>query len=463
MTLHRILLESGLLPAGGILTAAFSGGADSTALLLGLHALAGQCGYSLRAVHVHHGIRGAEADRDAAFCEALCAHLGIPYQCVHVDALAYAKARKLSLETAARLLRYEALREAAPAGLIATAHHAEDNAETVLFHLIRGSGMRGLRGIPKQNGRIIRPLLGASKAEILAYLAERGQPFVEDSTNFTDESTRSRLRRNLLPLLEAENSAYLAHISRTAALLTEDDACLTAIAAEMLGSGAETGRIPVSAETAKPIRMRMYLLRLDRLRTDASYDMLEAIDRIALGGGRQMLAKDVYAETARGILYLYRQAEPLSGTHPMQLGENRIFRGKVCRAELTGTAAQPALSQNHHKSDMQYSLDFDKIIGTPFFRRQQREDRMQLPGRAHSSRLRTLVQAAVPAPERKALHMLFDAEGVIWCEGIGIAARVQPDGETRRRLTLTVSAEHCGTNEDEEPFGIGAPVPQEKE
>ncbi len=171
--LAAAVLENPACPHGGICTVAFSGGADSTALLLILHELRTQLEIDLRAVHVHHGIRGKEADRDAAFCAALCRQHAIPFQQIAVNVPAYAAEKRLSEETAARILRYEALEKAAPEGVIATAHHAGDNAETMLFHFIRGSGMKGLRGILPRNGRIIRPLLYAEKSEILAYLAAR--------------------------------------------------------------------------------------------------------------------------------------------------------------------------------------------------------------------------------------------------------------------------------------------------
>ena len=460
MTLPETVLQSGLLPHEGILTAAFSGGADSTALLLCLAALQADCGYTLRAVHVHHGIRGAEADRDAAFCEALCAERGIPFRCVQVDAPAYAAAHRLSLETAARRLRYEALETAAPEGLIATAHHAADNAETMLFHLIRGSGMRGLCGIPPRNGRIIRPMLAAEKQEILQYLSECGQGYVEDSSNFSQESTRSRIRQTLLPLLKQENPAYLRHFFRTAAVLSEDDAFLRAEAQKLLdaNTAAQGCGFSVPAQTPKPLRMRMYLLRLAALGIDPSYDMLQSIDGLlAAGSGKQNLCGDVYAQVTRGMLYLCRQPAPLTAPVPLQAGENRVFAGKCCTAVICDTEA----SQDYHRSDIQYTLDFDKIKGTPFFRRRQGSDRMQPAGRAHSSALKTLVQAAVPEPERSALHILYDAQGCILCERVGAAQRVMPDAQTRRLLMLCIRPD--GAPAEYHPVPGSAGTTKEKE
>lgn len=441
--LQKVLLESDGKPEKCICTAAFSGGADSTALLLCLYELRETLEISLRAVHVHHGIRGAEADRDAVFCAAFCEKYGIPFQCVYVGVPAYAEEHRLSLETAARILRYRALEQAAPEGFIATAHHAGDNAETVLFHLLRGSGMKGLRGILPRSGRLLRPLLNAEKTQILDYLQSRGQNYVEDSTNFTGESSRNRLRQEIMPLLLRENPAALAHISRTAMLLSEDEACLTqqAEAAYTACISAETGALSGLSAYPRPIRMRIYMLRLERMykshHIDPAFEMLRAMDAALLSGsGTVNLSGDVYAQVHRGILYMQERPQIAAETElPLQTGENRFFSDRICTAALTD-----AVSQNIHKADTKATLDFDKIIGSPYFRLRRADDRITLPAREHSTLLKKCVQENVPPPLRQRLYALYDAEGCIWCENIGIAARVKPTADSRRLLMLSVRA-----------------------
>ena len=185
------------------LAVALSGGADSVTLLSLLAAQG-----PIVAVHVHHGIRGDEADRDAAFCKALAEQLQIPFYLLHVNAPALAEKTGDSLETAAREARYAALtdfmqRESIP--LLATAHHADDQLETMLQHLLRGSGTRGLCGIPAcrtlaENLFVVRPLLLVPKADILHYAAEHGLSFVSDSTNGELCCQRNFLRLQVLPL-----------------------------------------------------------------------------------------------------------------------------------------------------------------------------------------------------------------------------------------------------------------------
>ena len=225
------LEETGMLPAGSVVTAALSGGTDSVALLALLRALAPELGIEVRAAHFHHGLRGAEADRDEAFCRELCAGWEIPFCAGRGDAAAHAAAEKMSLEEAARALRYAFLEEVSP-GLIATAHNLDDNAETMLLHLLRGTGPRGLGGIPPIRGRIVRPVLCLTRQELGDYLEALGIPHVEDSTNAADDCLRNRLRHRVLPLLRQENPRLSAALGRTAALLRAEDDYLSRLASE---------------------------------------------------------------------------------------------------------------------------------------------------------------------------------------------------------------------------------------
>ena len=171
--------------------AGLSGGADSVCLLRILRCLRQELGIELRAVHVHHGLRGSEADRDAAFSEELCKELDIPFKTVRINAAEEAREAGISVEEAGRRARYRILEAEALLWEkdgrnhvhIATAHHGNDSAETILHNLFRGSGLKGLSGIPPVRGRIIRPILWAQRREILDWLRAHGYPYVEDSTN----------------------------------------------------------------------------------------------------------------------------------------------------------------------------------------------------------------------------------------------------------------------------------------
>lgn len=199
---------------------ALSGGADSVALLCVLQEL----GYSCRALHCNFHLRGSESDRDEAFVRNLCAEKNIPLTVTHFDTSAYATAHKVSIEMAARELRYqffETERINQHAQAIAVAHHRDDNAETLLLNLIRGTGINGLRGIRPRNGFIVRPLLVVSRDEILAYLKQINQSYVTDSTNLCDDYIRNKIRLNLLPLMTQINPSVKETLASTASRLAD--------------------------------------------------------------------------------------------------------------------------------------------------------------------------------------------------------------------------------------------------
>lgn len=199
---------------------ALSGGADSVCLLLAMKRL----GYRVEAIHCNFHLRGAESDRDEEFCKQLCEREQIPFHTVHFDTKTYAELHKVSIEMAARELRYgyfEQLRKAIDAEAILVAHHKNDAVETLLMNLIRGTGIHGLQGIKPRNGRIIRPLLCVSRKEIVEWLQEIGQDYVTDSTNLEDDVTRNKLRLNIIPLLEQINPAASENIAQTALRMVE--------------------------------------------------------------------------------------------------------------------------------------------------------------------------------------------------------------------------------------------------
>ncbi len=209
---------------------AVSGGADSTALLLALHDLRAVLGIGVSAAHLHHGIRGAEADEDVKFLTELCAKLDLPLHVEQADVPHFAAAQGETLEEAARNARlafFDRLLLAGKATSIATAHTDDDQAETVIMKLLRGAWTEGLGGISpvleRERGRVIRPLLGASRQQVIAFLAARGQTWREDSTNTSPAHTRNRIRAKLMPLLREFNPAISSTLASTARLAREEE------------------------------------------------------------------------------------------------------------------------------------------------------------------------------------------------------------------------------------------------
>ena len=216
----KYIADNHLLELNHKVIVALSGGADSVALLLILQDL----GYHCEAAHCNFHLRGSESDRDEAFVSRLCQKLHINLHIIHFDTTQYATQQHISIEMAARELRYEwfeTLRRERQATAIAVAHHADDSVETFLLNLLRGTGINGLRGIRARNGYIIRPLLCLKRSDILHYLTTRRQDYVTDSTNLQDEYTRNKIRLRILPLMEEINPSVKDSIMETAHHLDE--------------------------------------------------------------------------------------------------------------------------------------------------------------------------------------------------------------------------------------------------
>lgn len=209
-----------LFPLNARIIVALSGGADSVALLRILHTL----GYDCEAAHCNFHLRGAESDRDEMFVRKLCKTMRIPLHTIDFATEQYAIEKKISIEMAARELRYQwfaEIKEKTKANVIAVAHHQDDSVETVLLNLIRGTGINGLLGIRPKNGDIVRPLLCISRKEITDYLQNAKQEYMTDSTNLQDEYTRNKIRLNLLPLMQEINPLVKEHIIDTSNYLND--------------------------------------------------------------------------------------------------------------------------------------------------------------------------------------------------------------------------------------------------
>lgn len=216
----QFIEEKHLFGFGDKVLVALSGGADSVALLRVLLRL----GYACEAAHCNFHLRGEESVRDERFVRALAERLGVPLHVIHFDTNAYAVSHNVSVEMAARELRYDwfaKLRQECGAKVVAVAHHRDDSVETFLLNLVRGTGINGLQGIRPVNGDVVRPLLCVSRVEILDYLSSLGQDYVTDSTNLQDEFVRNKLRLNVIPILEIINPSVSDTIAETARRLAD--------------------------------------------------------------------------------------------------------------------------------------------------------------------------------------------------------------------------------------------------
>ncbi|MFI3313251.1 MAG: tRNA lysidine(34) synthetase TilS [Eubacteriales bacterium] len=246
-----------LLVGKTAVTVALSGGGDSVACLHILLKLSEELGFSVGCAHFHHQIRGEEADRDADFCRRLCQAWNVPLTMGTGDVPARAKATGESLEEAARQLRYQFFQGLGTS--VATAHTADDNLETLLLNLLRGTGLRGLCGIPPARDYLIRPILHMTKEDISAYLTENNLPFMVDSTNFEGIALRNRLRSDVLPKLQVEQPSLAVKTLEMTARLREDEDFLNRLAMEHLARAQRDGwlDVPTLLKAEPPILHRI--------------------------------------------------------------------------------------------------------------------------------------------------------------------------------------------------------------
>lgn len=458
------LKRYGMLEGRGTLlvAVALSGGADSMALLHLLRELEPRYGYRVAAIHVNHGLRGAESDRDEAFVGAVCAKWGVPLAVRRADVAGEA-GRGESLETAARRVRYALLEEAAAvccreAGCedyrIATAHTASDQAETVLFRLIRGSGLKGAGGIPPVRGRVIRPLLDCTREEIEAYCRENAIPFVTDSSNLTDDYARNLLRHRVLPVCRQIGGGAEEALSRFADTAREEDAFLDQLARQALEDALYTpaGWDPAAAfgltqwRGAELLRLspvlrrralRLICGRMDFVPEVLHVDELEAL--LQKGAGRLTLPGGRLAELVSGRLrLLYAAVVPAWSLEvEWQAGvQSMSFPGGELRISYIneGEWAEKRKINNLLFKNL---LDYDKIIGKILLRSRRTGDKLSSAERGVTKPLRRwFSESAVPLPLRNALPVLADDAGPLWTPGLGADRRAAAGEDARHALEI---------------------------
>lgn len=424
----RWCVEQRLFSRGETVVAALSGGADSVAMLHLLLSLRGALGISVRAAHYNHRLRGEASDRDEAFCRALCEELHVPLAEGTGDVAGYADEQGMSLELAARKLRYDFL--LAQEGLVATAHTAGDNLETVLLNLTRGTALRGLCGIPPRRGRIVRPVLCLTRREILDYLDANGLPHVEDASNAEPFCRRNRVRQRVVPVLLEENPALLRNLSRTLAALREDEDYLMELADGLLERARLEGGYDVKtlAEAPAPVRVRA----LRRFLEDAglhgvSGAHLDAVCALLRSGppAKLSLPGGLTVRRVYGVLTVQAQEFPAFSPFLLPLpGETALSDGRrlICAGPL---------SYHSELSGMILKLE-----APPLVRPRRKGDRLRLSGGSKTLK-KWMIDRKLPAAQRGGLPVLELNGTVIAAWGVGVDPAFQPKaGEVCYQLTI---------------------------
>ncbi len=417
-----------MLPAGETVLCAVSGGADSMCLLHLLCSLGKTGGFLVSAAHYNHHLRGAESGRDAAFVRDWCQRREIPFYYGEGDVSAAAKSAGEGIEETARRLRYAFLEDTASqlgATRIATAHNADDNGETLLLHLVRGSGLQGLAGIHPRRGRVVRPLLTTSRTEIEAYLKEHHIPHVEDATNQDTAYSRNFLRHEVMPLLKQLNPKLAEALSSTAQSLREDQAFLQTLTGQALSEARQTGDgVSYPAES------------LAKLPEPLAFRAVQGLAELA--GGSAVLSR-VHRET---VLELVRGKHPSKQADlPGGLTVRRVYGQLLLTLEPSPPAlperiltlpgrldlpeaglavlAEEALEDRAGRPDVFY-LSRAKVGETLIVRARRTGDTLALPGRKGTKSLKKwFIEEKVPRHLREGRPVLAVGEQIAAVAGLG--------------------------------------------
>lgn len=450
--------KNNMLAPGDCLIAGVSGGADSVSMLhlLAQHRSELQLS-SLVCCHLHHGIRGREADRDQEFVKNLCAQFNIPFVTEQKDIPRLAKERGISEESCGREERYaffqrtlEQLQE--QLGLspeqvkIATAHTLSDSEETLFLNLLRGSGLRGLCGIPPVRGHIIRPLIACTRRQIEDYCKSKAISFVTDSTNSSTLYFRNRLRHQLMPVLHQLSPSFDQTVLRLTDTLRKDAQALDQLAAQALESARWTPFSPlepaysrsVLSSLPEALGRRCCALLICQAGGEADHEKILLLwNSFFQGGGVSVHpGRQVLVTEKKVLLRKAPSAVVPSPPVPLKLNGCTFWEDKGLETRLENERNNEFL-KNLGKNPLKNSLDYDRIVGDLFLRVRKPGDRIHLIGGSGGKPLKKLFwERQVPVPERDRLLILSDDLGVCWVESFGCDCRVAVEESTRKILWL---------------------------
>ena len=472
---EHYILSQGLVSPGDVVLAGVSGGPDSMAMLCILDRLRERLGFTLAVVHVHHGIRGTEAERDLQQVRNVCGKLDLKLYVFRYDVPDLARRQGTGIEQTGRQVRREAFETVIgrdyPKGrtLIALAHNRNDQAETVLQHLCRGSGLRGLAGIRPRAGNVIHPLLFAGREEIISWLTAEGISFIRDSSNDEDAYTRNRIRHHLVPLLQEEvHPGAVRQIARTADLLAMAEEYLAGKGRKLYDrySSSWQGIIFINEELLEePPVLQCYVLRtaletasgrqedwslihirqmlaLMENRCGRQADMGGGIKAVRTAGGLVLGRGDIIA--AQGLMSGKHTNRVAAGTGagsalsetglPVRIdpGGSVEAEGFVCRARVFSADGQKVCEKQYTKW-----FDYDKIQSIPVIRTRESGDYLRiLPGLQKKKLRRLLIDLKIPAQLRGRLPLIACGSEVIWVVGCRTNDAFRITEKTARILEL---------------------------
>lgn len=450
-TIQNTIEKYNMIQKGDTVVVGVSGGADSIALLAVFCTLKQEYQITIHAVHIHHGLRGEEADRDALFVKEICQKWSIPCDILYFDIAKEAKKSGVGIEEMGRICRYNAFyQKAGKNGKIAVAHHQNDQAETVLFNLCRGAGLTGLTGISPVRNQIIRPFLFVSRKEIEDFLAENNLLYCQDSTNAQQHYARNKIRLSVLPMLEKEiNSKAIEHIASTASILSEENAFLEELAEKklkeiLIKKEKQKVVLSVSKLLLESSVMRIRIIRkafylLDNSLQDLSYIHIKQIEQLLYkqtGKRLTLPQKKVVLIEYDSLVLTWQNQEKNTSFFYNLVPEKAIYIKEIDKfVKLSFNAYK---KQEKMLTICTKVFDYDKIKENIICRTRQQGDWIAI-GNGHQKKLKDfLIDAKIARQQRDTLLLLAVGKQIIWIPGYRVSDDFLVDKNTKNKVWISV-------------------------
>lgn len=451
---QNTISEYNMLDGVNRIVIGFSGGADSVSLLYFLNDFIKKSELNIKIipVHINHGLRGYESDRDEKFANYFCESIGLVLVREHIDIREISEMHKIGAEEAGRIERYKIFNKHANCSnnsKIAVAHTLSDNCETLIFNLTRGSGLQGACGIPPTRGNIIRPLINVTRDEVEEYCDLNNLDYVNDSTNFEREYTRNKIRLDVIPALKGINPSFEQAIGRLIVNLRQDNKILSDISSDLLKYSQTEKGYDISKIRSADISIRKRALAEIFFKTSGKtaeckhIKILEKIVELGQGAISVGVNKSLVCENntlfLKDILHRSNFNKASAFRQVMRLGENFLTDIKINIIIKIISAHDYKKAQSDSGSLNSYFLDYEKLPDLCHFRFRNGGDKFAVPRRNITKTVKKLLnEYKIPTEKRENTLLLAHGSDVVWIEGIGVSAKYLPDDSTERVLSFSL-------------------------
>ncbi|MFA3782637.1 tRNA lysidine(34) synthetase TilS [Melioribacteraceae bacterium 4301-Me] len=441
----KFIDDNCLIEKGDSILIALSGGPDSIFSLFFLNKYKKKFNVKLAAFHVNHKLRGKEADNDEEFCKKICSDLSIQFSSVKVNVRAYAKKNKISVEQAARKLRYDSLQKYADKhgfNKILTAHNLDDNAETILLNLFSGTGINGIAGIPIKRENIIRPVLCLSKKEIIQYLDKHKINYRIDSTNITDDYKRNFIRNNIVPLIKSKiNSSFESALFRSSKIVEENLKLFETLVQRIIDKFIVIKKNEISIylkilDEIDKEHLGQILKKIftEKLKIEFSYKVHVAlISLIEKQTGKKInLSNNYIALRERDKILIYKNQEKDKQQQILKIGQSVNFNGKEIHLEETKN-----FNGDFSSNGKVEFISGDKIEENFVLRCWKAGDKFIPLGMKNLKKVSDFLnEQKIPAKEKKTWPVLVNRNNIVWVVGLRIDDRYKIDSKTKKIIKL---------------------------